>query len=130
MENLEQMTGKLILVDDCEDYEGWNGKVLLLLYSDSEIPKNVSYCYLGKDFCYICGDEEIELEYGEIKIWRLPLGTLELIDFIETMKRVGPETEKEKELQNFLILSRIRDLEGEISRLEHEIKKLESLFSS
>jgi hypothetical protein len=27
-------------------------------------------------------------------------------------------------------LSRIRDLEGEISRLEHEIKKLESLFSS
>jgi hypothetical protein len=119
----------LVFVDDCEDYEGWSGKCLL--YSPhTKIPKNITYCYLGKDSCDIKSDGgEMQIEYDENEIWswKLSFDFYELVDFIETIKpEVVPEVEEE--LQK-IVKYKIEEIKNEISVLQYEISRLESLLS-
>ena len=126
LQEIVRKTEGLLLIEDCED-EGWYGKCLLYCHSKASkaIPKNVSYCYLGRDYCYVRlqTGKELELEYDDIEIWKLPFSFYEIIDFVETVKEV-PEVEKEK-----LIHLKIQEIKNEISGLEYEIKRLESLLN-
>jgi len=125
LQEIVRKTEGLLLIEDCED-EGWYGKCLLYCNSKAiPIPENISHCYLGRDYCYVRlqTGKELELEYDDIEIWKLPLNFYEIIDFVETVKEV-PEVEKEK-----LIRCKIQGIKNEISGLEYEIRRLESLLS-
>jgi|YNPMSStandDraft_2_1061718.scaffolds.fasta_scaffold60751_1 hypothetical protein len=123
LEILEEMAREiegLVFVEDCED-EVWSGSCLVYSFKRA-IPKNISYCYLGKDSCcFISSGEKMELEYDFVKIWRLPFDFMEVIDFYEVIKTVVGEKLQEK-LQKIVTL-KTQEIKNEISILEHEISR-------